>query len=126
MTRFWTAHLRDRAAPVLVREGFSWAALLFGPVWLAWQRAWIAAGLDLAASILILALTSGTTTAVLLLGQAVLIGLSGNDLVRGAMRLRGYQLTQVIAAHSETEALGRLLAHRPDLAGRFLPPEHAR
>ena len=124
--RFWTAHLRDRAAPVLVREGFSWPALLFGPVWLAWQRAWIAAALDLAATILIVAVTSGAATAVLLLGQVVLIGLSGHDLVRGAMRLRGYQLTQVIAARNEAEALGRLLVHRPDLAGRFLPPEHAR
>ena len=124
--RFWTAHLHERAAPILVREGFSWPALLFGPLWLAWCRAWIAAALDLAATILILALTSGAATAVLLLGQAVLLGLSGNDLRRWTAQLRGYRLTQVVAAHAETEALGRLLARRPDLAGRFLPPEHAR
>lgn len=124
--RFWTAHLRDRAVPILVREGFSWPALLFGPFWLAWHRAWIAAALDLAASILIVVLTSGAATAVLLLAQAVLLGLSGNDLRRWAAGLRGYQLTQVIAARDEAEALGRLLARRPDLAGRFLPPEHAR
>jgi len=124
--RFWTAHLHDRAAPILLREGFSWPALLFGPLWLAWGRAWIAAALDLAATILILALTSGTPTAVLLLGQAILLGLSGNDLRRWTAQLRGYRLTQVVAAHTETEALGRLLARRPDLAGRFLPPEHAR
>ena len=51
--RFWTAHIRAGAAPVLVREGFSWGALLFGPLWLAVHRAWIAAVLALAASVLI-------------------------------------------------------------------------
>lgn len=123
--RFWTIHMRANAAPVLVREGFSWTALLFGPLWLAWHRAWIPAALDLAASILIGVLTSEPATAVLVLGQAVLIGLSGHDLRRWSVRLHGYQLTHVIAAATETEALGRLLARRPDLAGRFLPPEHA-
>ena len=47
--RFWTAHIRAGAAPVLVREGFSWGALLFGPLWLAVHRAWIPAVLALAA-----------------------------------------------------------------------------
>ena len=55
--RFWTAHTPVRARhPVLVREGFSWGALLFGPLWLAVHRAWIAAVLALAASVLIVVL----------------------------------------------------------------------
>ena len=54
--------LRPGAAPVLVREGFAWGALLFGPLWLAAHRAWIPAALALAAGILILALTSGAAT----------------------------------------------------------------
>ena len=41
---------------MLVREGFSWGALLFGPLWLAVHRAWIAAVLALAASVLIVVL----------------------------------------------------------------------
>ncbi len=66
--RFWTIHMRANAPPVLVREGFSWTALLFGPLWLAWHRAWIPAALDLAASILIGVLTSEPATAVTVAG----------------------------------------------------------
>ena len=59
--RFWTAHVRQGTAPVLVREGFSWGALLFGPIWLAAHRAWIPAVLTAGRDVLILFLTSGGT-----------------------------------------------------------------
>lgn len=124
--RFWTAHLRSDSPPVLVREGFSWGALVFGPLWLAWHRAWIAAVLSAAAAALILELTAGAAAAVLMCGLAALLGLSGHDLRRWSITHRGYMLTQVIAARSEAEALGRLLAQRPDLAGRYLPAGQAR
>jgi hypothetical protein len=123
--RFWTAHTHAGAAPVLVREGFSWGALLFGPLWLATHRAWIAAVIALAASVLIVALANDASAASLLLALAVLLGLSGNDLRRWALDRRGYLLSQVVAARNEIEALGRLLDRRPDLAGSFLPPETA-
>ncbi len=55
--RFYTAHIRAGAPPVLVREGFSWGALFFGPLWLAAHRAWVAAALSLAAFVLIIVLT---------------------------------------------------------------------
>ena len=32
--KIFTAHLHPRKPPVLVREAFSWGALLFGPLWL--------------------------------------------------------------------------------------------
>lgn len=124
--RFWTGHLRPNAPPVLVREGFSWGALIFGPFWLALHRAWIPAALSVAAIMLIAALTGGASKAVLLLALAVWLGLTGNDLRRWSMHLRGYTAFQVIAARSELDALRRLLDRRPDLAGRFMPPESAR
>ena len=31
--KIWTAHERAHASPILVREGFSFGALLFGPIW---------------------------------------------------------------------------------------------
>jgi hypothetical protein len=123
---FWTAHIRSGAAPVLVREGFSWGALLFGPLWLATHRAWIAAALTLAAFVLIVVLTRDGVSAALLTTLVVLLGLLGNDLRRWSLDHRGFLLAQVVVARSELEALGRLLDRRPDLAGSFLPPETAR
>jgi hypothetical protein len=124
--KFWTAHIRAGAAPVLVREGFSWGALLFGPLWLAAHRAWIAAALSLAAFIPIIVLANDGIAAALLATLVVLLGLSGHDLRRWSLDLRGYLLAQVVFARNELEALERLLERRPDLKGSFLPPQAAR
>ena len=53
------------------------------------------------------------------LALVVLLGLSGHDLRRWSLDHRGYLLTQVVAARNEPEALARLLARRPDLAGQL-------
>jgi hypothetical protein len=124
--KFWTAHIRGGAAPVLVREGFSWGALIFGPQWLAAHRAWIAAVLTLIVWVLIIVLTRDGVSAALLTTVIVLLGLSGHDLRRWSLEHRGYLLAQVVVARNELEALGRLLERRPDLRGGFLPPEAAR
>ena len=124
--KFWTAHVRQGTAPVLVREGFSWGALFFGPLWLAAHRAWIAAVLTVVATVLIVFLAPEGIAALLMAGLVVLLGLSGQDLRRWSLAHRGYLLAQVIAAQNELGALERLLTCRPDLAGTFLPPETAR
>ena len=71
--KFWTAHIRAGAAPELVREGFSWGALIFGPLWLAAHRAWIAAVLTLVAWVLIIVLTQDGVSAALLTTVIVLL-----------------------------------------------------
>jgi hypothetical protein len=124
--KFWTAHVRQGTAPVLVREGFSWGALVFGPLWLAVHRAWIPAVLTLVAAVLIFFLTTDGVSAALLSALILLLGLSGHDLRRWSLDHRGYLLAQVVAARSELDALQVLLARRPDLKGSFLPPEAAR
>jgi hypothetical protein len=121
--RFYTAHIRPGAAPVLVREGFSWGALIFGPLWLAAHRVWIAAALTLAAIVLIIVLTEGGLAAALLVATVVLLGLSGHDLRRWSLDHRGYLLSQVVAARDELDAIARLLERRPDLKGSYLPPD---
>ena len=117
--RLYTAHLRDNRAPVLVREGFAWGALFFGPIWFAIHRAWIAAVIALALAVLIVVLAPGAAKPVLILALAVLQGMFGNDLCRAALARRRFVLAHVVAARDRDAALARLLARRPDL-GRVL------
>ena len=124
--KFYTAHTRSGVAPVLVRDGFSWGALFFGPLWLAVHRAWIAAALSLAAFVLVIAFTDGGFATALLIALIALLGLSGHDLRRWSLDHRGYLLSQVVSARDELEAMARLLQRRPDLKGSYLPPQEAR
>jgi len=113
--KVYTAHTRRRRAPVLVREGFSWGALVFGPFWLLAHRAWIAGVLALCAVVAIAALAPGDVAAVLLAGLAWLLGLFGQELRRWSLSREGFALVHVIAAPDIDAALGRLLDRRPDL-----------
>jgi len=122
---FWTAHIRDGAEPILVREGFSWGALVFGPFWLLAHQAWVPALFSFAAAILFLMLPGTTASVVLLLGLAVFLGLTGHDLCRWSVEQRGFALVYVLAGRTEAEAFGRLLHARPDLARRMLDAEAA-
>jgi hypothetical protein len=117
--RLYSAHLKPDAEPILVREGFSWGALIFGPFWLAANRAWIAAAITLAAYVLIAALVSQPLALVLGVALAVLLGLSGHDLRRWAIERRGFLLVHVVAARGQEDALQRLLTFRPDLASCY-------
>ena len=113
-------HLRDDAAPVLVREGFAPGAALFGPFWLALRRAWVPAALALAAWLAVGGLTSGGTALVLGAGLILLQGLFGNDLRRWSLARRRFTLVEVVAARNADTALARLLDRRRDLADRLL------
>jgi hypothetical protein len=119
--RVWTAHLRQGRPPLLVREGFSLGAFLFGPLWLALHRAWIPAALALAASVLIVRLSAPPAGLVVFLGLMTLLGLSGRDLVRWSLARRGFVLVHAVVARSEDAALVRLLDARPELGGRYAP-----
>jgi hypothetical protein len=121
----YTAHLRDGRAPILLREGFSLGAFFFGPLWLLAHRALIAAAFALAAELAAGFLLRDGVRIAVEVGIAVLLGVSGYDLVRWQLGLRGYRLAFVLAARDSDTALIRLLAVRPDLAGDFLPPGRA-
>ena len=117
----YTALLKANAAPVLVREGFSWGGLVLGPLWLAAHRAWIAAAISLAACVLIGAFAAEPAGGILVAGVALVLGLTGNDLRRWALENRGYLLIHVVSAKNPDDAFMRLLTYRPDLAARFRP-----
>jgi hypothetical protein len=114
-TMVWTAHTRPHRAPVLVREAFSWGALVFGPLWLLAHRAWIAGVLLLCLGIAVAVLVPPATGVPLLLAIAWAQGLYGRDLVRWSLARRGFLLAHVIAARDADAALARLLDRRPDL-----------
>jgi hypothetical protein len=123
--KIWTAHEKTHASPILLREGFSFGALIFGPIWLAAHRAWLPAAAALLLAILILVLTHPPASSVLILGLALLQGLSGRDLVRWSLARRGYLEANVVTGRNHDEAQARLLAERPDLVERSMAAEAA-
>jgi Protein of unknown function (DUF2628) len=123
--RFWTAHEKPRASPVLVREGFSFGALVFGPFWLLAQGAWLPAIAGFLVGGAIPLLTRPPASAVLGSGLALLFGFSGRDLVRWTVARRGYLQTDVVTGRNEDEAYARLFTARPDLVERSMVAETA-
>ena len=118
---FWTAHLARDREPILLRDGFAWGALLFGPFWLLLHRAWIPAILSFVTFFVAgMRLPSGVSD-VLVPALMLLHGFSGNDMRAWTLERRGYLLTHVLSARSETDALARLLNTRPDLANTYKP-----
>ena len=103
--KIYTALLKADAEPVLVREGFAWGALIFGPFWLAAHRAWIAAAISLAAYVLIAVLVPQPASGILAAGLALILGLTGNDLRRWALEHRGYLLVHVLSCRQPGRCL---------------------
>jgi hypothetical protein len=110
--KVFTSHERPAEPPVLVREGFSWAAFFFGFLYLAIHRAWIQSALNLAALLLVLALCRGLHTGAPLLGLAILQGLCARDLLRWNLAQRGFVEGPVIAGADTDQALGRFIDSR--------------
>jgi hypothetical protein len=123
--KIWTAHEKPHASPVLVREGFSFGALLFGPFWLAAHRSWLPAAVTLLLVALIPVLAGPPASVVLIAVLALLLGFSGRDLVRWSVSHRGYVETNVVTGRNEEEARYRLLSARPDLVEREMLAETA-
>jgi hypothetical protein len=120
--RVWTAHTREGRQPVLVPEGFSFWALVLGPIWLLAHRAWIATILVIAASIAITAVPWTPIQTALSVAIWLLVGLSAHDLRRWSLSRRGFTLAHVVVARDRDGALLRLLDQHPDLAVAMSPP----
>ncbi len=115
----FTSHVpppaRTARLPVLVREGFSWAAAIFGWLWLLAQGAWGPALLVLAGALLAAKLGAMSHSAAPLLALFLVQGMFGRDLVRWWLGLRGWREAGPVVAPSHDAALLRLLAERPEL-----------
>jgi hypothetical protein len=123
--RIWTAHEKPHAAPILIREGFSFGAFLFGPIWLLGRGAWLAALILVAAALAIVLLAPRPMSFVLSFGLALLQGFSGRDLVRWTVARRGYLETNIVTGSNEDAALARLYGARADLVEREMVAETA-
>ena len=115
--KIYTAHTKPHSKPVLIREGFSSAGLLLGPIWLVANRVWLAGALAGCADILIAVFATGDMRYVLASAISWAIGLFGHDMQRWWLDQQGYQEVHVIAAPDADTAFARLLDRRPDLIG---------
>ena len=100
------------ARVMLVREGFSWLALIFGLLWLLARGLWVAS-LVYAVALAVLVylaqyagMDDDALTLIPLFAQLVL-GFVANDLQRESLQRRGYRFTGVVAAESVLAATRR-------------------
>ncbi len=114
--RSYNAYVKQAAEPVLLAEGFSLWAFLFGGFWLLAQRAWIAAIIVLCVDIAGLMLLPDRVQLPFGLAVGWLVGLFGREIVGWSLERRGFDLAHVGAARDEDAAYARLMAARPDLA----------
>lgn len=101
--------------PVLVREGFSLSAGVFGPLWFVWHRLWWEAlgllALTVAAGMLLPEALAGIAIPAL----HVMAGFEGRDRLRARLARRGQPMAAVVAAPDADIAWFRLVQQRPDL-----------
>ena len=94
---------------VFVRDGFHFWAFLFGPLWLAWHRLWlaligyIAVSVGVAVALTVLRAGGGTRLTVMLL-IALLIGFEAASLWRWTFSRRKWRQLDVVVAHDEETA----------------------
>jgi len=117
--RIFTVHLAPGGAdadsqPVLIREGFSLWAFVFGVFWALYHRCWIAAAGILAAELalsaaLLWAEAGSDIGALSQIGLSVLIGFHANDWRRAALQRAGWRTEAIVAGANADAALVRWL-----------------
>jgi hypothetical protein len=106
---------------VLVKEGFSWPAFVFGPLWALARRLWLAAAVFalilVGSEMMMRAFVRDeiAMTALTLILSAV-FGWVGNDLRRRKLERRGFVFRGVVAGGDIDAALARFLDSTPGLA----------
>jgi hypothetical protein len=119
--RVWTVQVRPPAgqrAPkaVLVRDGFSWGALLVPTVWFLSQGLVALAVLHVAILAVLGALLSPAALPFALAGVQLFIGFEARALQSWWLALRGFRPAAVLVARDADAAFLNLAAFRPDLA----------
>jgi len=134
--RVFTIHLRrhgldpDRDVVVL-RDSFSWPAMLAGGLWALWHRMWWVAAALLIVSIgtnwmASLVFSDPITPAVFTVALAILTGLLAHDLRAWALQRQGFVMRAVVVAGCADQALKRYLSEDRALADAFCAAEAIR
>jgi len=94
---------------VFLRDGFSIGAFVFGPFWLLWNRAYVAAALWLALATFVavggtaLGVPAGAT-ALINVALSLALGFEGVRLVVWTLERRGFRASGVVACDNAQEA----------------------
>jgi len=133
--RIYTVHCRPGsrepdAEAILIKEGFSWPAFLIAPLWLLFQKLWLAVfvvivfGLALALG-LEFAGADPATALVAGLGFSLFIGFGANDWRRAKLVRIGYRITGIVGSSDHDGAMRRyfdLNPHEPPPLNRLQGP----
>ena len=118
---------------VLLRDGFSWLAFFFSPLWLLWHRLWIEALLAFVVLGLLSALGEaagfGIAGSMLTLLVSLFVGLEGQGLRLAALRRRGWREIGVVEAQGLADGELRYAATleaEPEPQAPMLVPDAAR
>jgi hypothetical protein len=119
--RVWTVRVKPPAGSatpraVLLRDGFSAAALLLPVAWFAGRGCLALAALHLAAIALLWALLPAAAFGIALAGLQLFMGFEARNLQGWWLGLRGFRTEAVVMARNEDAAFLNLASFRPDLA----------
>jgi hypothetical protein len=128
--RLYTVHLRrhgldpDRDV-VLVKEGFCWPSLLFGPLWALWHGLWLVAAGLAAIELVVAAVSTGLALepfakTVVAAAVSVGVGFVANDLRRWTLARRNFELVSVVSGDTVDSAVRRFLDGRSAPAADLL------
>ena len=129
MVKVYTVHMRrfgiDPDTDIqLIKEGFSWGAFLFGPLWALWNGLWLSAIVLFAAQIvtgMAAALISPAPVVASLVGFGLqmLFAMVAFDLKRRKLAGQGIEERDVVVSHNADLAMRRYLDNAPSLAREF-------
>jgi hypothetical protein len=119
--------MRDEEMPaadsLFLRDGFSGAAFLFAPFWLAVHRLWLPALAYVLAAVGISHLHVGPAGLLcLFLALHAFFGLEGQAMRAADLGKRGYALTEIVAGDTLDDAELRYFAAPPPAQPRRAPP----
>ncbi len=127
--QIYSVHVRRHALDpdhdiVLVKEGFSWLAMLFTVLWALWFRLWL-----LAAIVTVLMVATGVLgnwlnvapwlVGVIHIAIAMICGLIASDARCASLANQGFEAVDLVSGSSREEAEVRFLDRNPATADIF-------
>jgi hypothetical protein len=115
--RIYTVHINPEIAhavekPILVSDGFSWKALVFGVLWTLYHRLWTVSIVLAAVAVLFILASEhkwldATSLFILQAAFNFYIGFSASDWYRDSLAARGYITYDIVVSDSDMRAQQR-------------------